>query len=150
MDGQLGYQCLWKDCNDQFIQHRDFIKHLSNDSHVGQTPFLPKKEKAYSMITEKEFKCSKCPKSFADASNRKVSSWKTKLKFQKHELTHDENRQRFFCDEIGCKKSYSIINDLRQHKKIHRGEFNYKCSHPTCDRAFIRISELYSHEVIFC
>jgi len=126
--------CCWRDCNKVFPTIRDLVKHLSHPSHIGQTPFLPRVGITKS---KKAFSCSfvDCKQSFTDASNRK-----------KHEATHNANRERFYCTESKCIKSYSTKTDLRIHMKVHIGDFPHKCSHTDCRRAFVRRSELYAHE----
>jgi len=131
--------CRWNGCMQYFYNLRQLAKHLAQDSHVGQTPFLPKKECKNETLSRKRkskrYLCSVegCDKSFSDSSNRK-----------KHERTHDKNRERFFCTE--CSKSYSTKTDLNIHLKVHKGEYPHKCTHPNCSKAFVRLSELYAHE----
>jgi len=131
--------CQWNNCGRSFPNQRELVKHLSQESHVGQTPFIPRiiPKKNSSSSQKKTYSCShlECGKSFSDASNRK-----------KHELTHDVNRERYHCHHGGCIKSYSTRTDLKIHTKVHTGDFSYKCSHADCNRAFVRISELYAHE----
>jgi len=132
--------CKWNNCNDYFADLRQLAKHLAKESHIGQTPFIPKRESPIPESSDKTKKrkryvCSieGCGKSFTDSSNRK-----------KHERTHDKNRERFFCDQ--CEKSYSTKTDLNIHLKVHKGEFPHSCTHPNCSKAFVRLSELYAHE----
>jgi len=156
---KIAVRCLWRDCADaavEFDNFRQLAKHLSCDSHIGQMPFLPKivgvtvnpevlpedpeeetKLSHKKAKKEKQYMCSHpfCGKVFNDSSNRK-----------KHEKTHDANRERFFCPEEGCTKSYSTRTDLNIHLKVHKGEYPHKCTHPQCTKAFVRLSELYAHE----
>jgi len=132
--------CCWKNCNEMFSKLRDLAKHMALESHVGQTPFLPK-EYEEEVIEQnkkpKRYACSypECGRLFADSSNRK-----------KHERTHDVNRERFYCNVQGCTKSYSTKTDLNIHMKAHKGEFPHKCTYPNCGKVFVRLSELYAHE----
>jgi len=135
---KVSYTCKWGNCNREFETVKQMCKHLAQMDHVGQTPFLPKQENVKEVKTsKKQYACSYpgCGRIFNDSSNRK-----------KHERTHDANRERFFCTEDGCKKSYSTKTDLSIHMKVHKGEFTHKCTHPNCSKAFVRLSELYAHE----
>eukprot|EP01119_Soliformovum_irregulare_P002761 TRINITY_DN1301_c0_g1_i1.p1 TRINITY_DN1301_c0_g1~~TRINITY_DN1301_c0_g1_i1.p1 ORF type:complete len:375 (+),score=47.94 TRINITY_DN1301_c0_g1_i1:240-1364(+) len=125
--------CEWNNCQMTFVGVKQLCKHLSQEDHIGQAPFVSKSGPSI----KKKYECShpSCGKSFSDSSNRK-----------KHEKTHDANRERFHCKEPGCTKSYTKRADLKIHMKVHRGEFSHKCSHPNCGKAFVRVSELYIHE----
>lgn len=133
--------CQWQGCDTIVHSLYQLGRHLSQESHLGQTPFLMKQEEDSLSLQEragkKIFPCTHpgCKKMFADSSNRK-----------KHERTHSANRERFHCKEPGCTKSYSTKTDLNLHIKTHRQDFPHKCSHPNCKKAFVRVSELYAHE----
>mmetsp|Transcript_11429 Transcript_11429/g.15863 ORF Transcript_11429/g.15863 Transcript_11429/m.15863 type:complete len:383 (-) Transcript_11429:2342-3490(-) len=138
------FTCKWNCCNAHFSDVKKLAKHMAEESHVGQTPFLPKIEgKRQPQLVDdkgkkkKMYMCSfpGCGKVFGDSSNRK-----------KHERTHDSNRERFHCSEPGCNRSYSTKTDLNIHLKVHKGEYPHKCTHPNCTKAFVRLSELYAHE----
>jgi len=107
-------------------------KHLADNSHVGQLPFMKKETKDRK---KRSFPCffPGCEKSFADSSNRK-----------KHLKIHDVNRERFICSELECRRSYSTKADLNIHMKVHRNVYHYSCS--CCKKQFVRSSELYAHE----
>ncbi len=150
---KLELRCHWRGCTESASNFGDvklLARHLSSENHVGQMPFVPKingitinkdyKEELPHTKSKKvkRFPCSfpGCGKVFNDSSNRK-----------KHEKTHDANRERYHCPENGCNKSYSTRTDLNIHLKVHKGEFSHKCSYPACTKAFVRVSELYAHEV---
>jgi len=151
-------RCKWINCQEAFTGIKNLAKHLAEETHIGQTPFVPKRDVELDDETQevllqddpkfspikkgdspkrKRYFCtiSGCGKSFTDSSNRK-----------KHERTHDKNRERFYCTEVGCCKSYSTKTDLNIHVKVHRGEYPHKCTHTNCAKAFVRLSELYAHE----
>eukprot|EP01114_Cavostelium_apophysatum_P003024 TRINITY_DN1273_c0_g1_i1.p1 TRINITY_DN1273_c0_g1~~TRINITY_DN1273_c0_g1_i1.p1 ORF type:complete len:445 (-),score=59.23 TRINITY_DN1273_c0_g1_i1:93-1364(-) len=137
---RISVQCRWNGCQDIFFSLKDLAKHMAEESHVGQTPFLAKEldeEAPEKDKKKKRYACSfpSCGRLFADSSNRK-----------KHERTHDVNRERFYCTEQGCTKSYSTKTDLNIHMKAHKGDFPHKCTFPTCNKVFVRLSELYAHE----
>eukprot|EP01119_Soliformovum_irregulare_P002304 TRINITY_DN1258_c0_g1_i1.p1 TRINITY_DN1258_c0_g1~~TRINITY_DN1258_c0_g1_i1.p1 ORF type:complete len:335 (+),score=34.72 TRINITY_DN1258_c0_g1_i1:280-1284(+) len=132
--------CRWNECREELGSIKCLQKHLSQDSHIGQTPYLPRdqfEQKKATLDERRVFPCAfpGCTKRFTDSSNRK-----------KHEKTHDANRERFHCNEKGCPKSYSTKTDLMIHLKVHKQDFPHKCSHQNCDKAFVRVSELYAHE----
>jgi len=124
-----------------FIDPKELISHLTDESHLGQPPQLTKEQQQQFGIEEtkkrKIYTCSfdGCGKSFTDTSNKR-----------KHEKIHDTNRERYFCTTLGCTRSYSTKPDLKIHLKTHSGDLPHKCSAPGCKRAFTRLSELLSHE----
>jgi hypothetical protein len=75
--------CRWDGCQECFYSLKELAKHLSTESHVGQTPFIPKEElETDAQLNEianknkrrKKFYCSipGCGKCFTDSSNRKA------------------------------------------------------------------------------
>jgi len=75
--------CKWNGCNEYFSDLRQLAKHLARESHIGQTPFIPKIEQPPAaaespdkLKKRKRYVCSVegCGKSFTDSSNRKVSA----------------------------------------------------------------------------
>lgn len=67
--------CAWKKCTEHFPDLKALAKHLAQDGHIGQTPFLPKQEETKSTAKqEKKWICgvSGCEKRFTDPSNCKV------------------------------------------------------------------------------
>jgi uncharacterized Zn-finger protein len=137
--------CLWNGCTDtsHFTTLKQLTKHLASPSHIGQTPYLSKKqemeaiEEEDSLQQRRKYPCPfpGCGKRFTDSSNRK-----------KHERTHDINRPRFQCTEPGCPKSYTTRADLNVHLRVHRKDRANICTYPGCNKAFVRTSELYAHE----
>nr|BAK03148.1 predicted protein [Hordeum vulgare subsp. vulgare] len=129
--------CKWNSCGEWFENVVMLAKHLSDESHIGQTPYIPR-EMNHSLdetSQKKRHLCSVCGRTYSSASNLKV-----------HEKLHDPNRRRHVCTVTPCKKSYSTEADLKIHMRSHRGEFAYKCSFPGCTEVFVRASQLYAHE----
>jgi len=135
LENQLQFSCQWNSCLQTFRKFTELVKHLSQESHVGQTPFIPRRP--ISVSSGKVFVCNYpgCERIFNDASNKK-----------KHEQTHEKNRRRFYCNYKECSRSYSTETDMKIHKKSHMGDLPFKCSHSNCSRTFVRVSELYAHE----
>jgi len=163
------FECKWNNCKEQFSCLKSLAKHLAGDSHIGQTPFLPKQQNvgifSFDLDLRKSIELNSVLINSKDNDFLQVqSSLNSKLKRylcsvpgcgkyftdssnrKKHEKTHDVNRERFYCNDPGCNKSYSTRTDLNIHLKVHRGEYPHRCTHPHCRKAFIRLSELYAHE----
>lgn len=75
---KLVIPCKWGSCQRVFETTKNLAKHLAEEDHIGQTPFLSKNESEEEdkvLTTKKKYACSfpGCLKSFTDSSNRKVS-----------------------------------------------------------------------------
>jgi hypothetical protein len=68
------FACRWGQCTEIFPDNKMLAKHLASESHIGQTPFVPKNRSKTVSSSESRYICSfeGCGKSFTNASNRKV------------------------------------------------------------------------------
>lgn len=74
---KLAIPCKWASCTRVFETTKHLAKHLAEEDHIGQTPFLSKSENEEVdrvQLAKKRYACSfpGCGKSFTDSSNRKV------------------------------------------------------------------------------
>merc|ERR1712000_787314 len=63
-----------------------------------------------SSSTQKKHKCKVCDKRFTRPSS-----------LQTHMYSHTGEKP-FACDVEGCGRHFSVVSNLRRHKKVHRGE----------------------------
>jgi hypothetical protein len=73
--------CQWNGCGEYFTDLKQLAKHLAEETHIGQTPFLSKMltesiEQSNKMKKRKVYICSfpLCGKTFSDSSNKKVNN----------------------------------------------------------------------------
>ena len=67
--------------------------------------------------TQKKHKCKVCDKRFTRPSS-----------LQTHMYSHTGEKP-FACDVDGCGRHFSVVSNLRRHKKVHRGDAHSSASH---------------------
>jgi len=67
--------------------------------------------------TQKKHKCKICDKRFTRPSS-----------LQTHMYSHTGEKP-FACDVEGCGRHFSVVSNLRRHKKVHKGETTSNASH---------------------
>jgi hypothetical protein len=82
-----------------------------------------------SSSTQKKHKCKVCDKRFTRPSSlqthmyshtgEKRKSWSQSLKSRRHVLTRII---AFSCEVEGCGRHFSVVSNLRRHRKVHKGE----------------------------
>ncbi|OQV15474.1 Zinc finger protein rotund [Hypsibius exemplaris] len=103
-----------KMCNQVLESKAEFQMH--NQSHMREP---------------KPYRCSQCPKSFANSSY-----------LSQHMRIH-LGIKPYHCDI--CKKKFTQLSHLQQHIRTHTGDKPYRCPQPTCTKAFSQLSNLQSH-----
>ena len=83
------------------------------------------------MREAKPYKCSQCPKAFANSSY-----------LSQHTRIH-LGIKPYRCDI--CQRKFTQLSHLQQHIRTHTGDKPYKCRHPGCNKAFSQLSNLQSH-----
>lgn len=83
------------------------------------------------MREAKPFKCSQCPKTFANSSY-----------LSQHSRIH-LGIKPYRC-EI-CQRKFTQLSHLQQHLRTHTGDKPYKCRFANCSKAFSQLSNLQSH-----
>ena len=71
--------------------------------------------------TQKKHKCKVCDKRFTRPSS-----------LQTHMYSHTGEKP-FTCDVDGCGRMFSVVSNLRRHKKVHRGDSHSTTSHSDID-----------------
>uniref|UniRef100_A0A5S6QC77 C2H2-type domain-containing protein n=1 Tax=Trichuris muris TaxID=70415 RepID=A0A5S6QC77_TRIMR len=84
------------------------------------------------MREAKPYKCSHCPKSFANSSY-----------LSQHMRIHLGIKPFGPCQY--CGRKFTQLSHLQQHLRTHTGEKPYKCRYPGCEKAFSQLSNLQSH-----
>ncbi|KRX57729.1 Zinc finger protein rotund [Trichinella sp. T9] len=84
------------------------------------------------MREAKPYKCSHCPKSFANSSY-----------LSQHMRIHLGLKPFGPCQY--CGRKFTQLSHLQQHLRTHTGEKPYKCRYPGCEKAFSQLSNLQSH-----
>lgn len=59
---------------------------------------------------------------------------------------HEQAEKLFPCPKADCDKSYTRMNNLVNHLRVHSGERPFKCRYPGCGSAFTRSSYLITHK----
>lgn len=67
--------------------------------------------------TQKKHKCKVCDKRFTRPSS-----------LQTHMYSHTGEKP-FACDVEGCGRHFSVVSNLRRHKKVHKGDATSNASH---------------------
>eukprot|EP01083_Nonionella_stella_P066970 176805_1 len=101
-------------CDKRFDRNQNLIHH--ERIHTGEKPY----------------ECHIC--------NRKFTQ---EYHVQRHLKTHDKNKEKFYCDVLGCIRVFSWPKDLKEHKKYDHGNFVFACSE--CDAKFRRPSAVKRH-----
>ncbi|XP_048488213.1 zinc finger protein ZFP2 [Plutella xylostella] len=165
-------QCI--KCNIEFVNVRDYMKHLQSALHKGALPLRTRFECNYcNYNSSTEFSleahinryhlkiapypCDECSKSFTN-----------KLKLYGHKKTHEKTKT-YKCDV--CENYFCGPTSLKKHMRLHTGERPYACefcsekfvsvgvknlhiqrkhnsksiSCPLCDRMFNTLTEMRSH-----
>ncbi|CAG9807079.1 unnamed protein product [Chironomus riparius] len=104
-------------CGSRFTQSFSLVKH--NRIHTGDRPYSCElcsmrfyssdhlKRHVRTHTGEKPFKCPFCPKAFAQNGD-----------LNKHKRIH-VGENTYICDFPGCKDSFRLLSELRDHHKIH-------------------------------
>lgn len=71
--------------------------------------------------TQKKHKCKICDKRFTRPSS-----------LQTHMYSHTGEKP-FACDVEGCGRHFSVVSNLRRHKKVHKGDSHSTASHSDMD-----------------
>jgi len=71
--------------------------------------------------TQKKHKCKVCDKRFTRPSS-----------LQTHMYSHTGEKP-FACDVEGCGRHFSVVSNLRRHKKVHKGDSQSTTSHSDID-----------------
>ncbi len=71
--------------------------------------------------TQKKHKCKVCDKRFTRPSS-----------LQTHMYSHTGEKP-FACDVDGCGRHFSVVSNLRRHKKVHKGDSHSIASHSDVD-----------------
>jgi len=71
--------------------------------------------------TQKKHKCKVCDKRFTRPSS-----------LQTHMYSHTGEKP-FACDVEGCGRHFSVVSNLRRHKKVHKGDAQSNASHSDID-----------------
>lgn len=93
--------------------------------------YLKQHLKVYHLQEKKQFKCTKCGKSFATLEELNV-----------HSAKHSAVKQ-FKCDE--CSKSFVHKQDLKRHRYNHTNQKPFSCQF--CHKGFARRDALAQHEI---
>ncbi|KAG9508940.1 Zinc finger protein rotund, partial [Fragariocoptes setiger] len=83
------------------------------------------------MREAKPYKCSQCPKAFANSSY-----------LSQHMRIH-QGIKPYACDV--CARKFTQLSHLQQHKRTHTGDKPYKCTYANCMKQFSQLSNLQSH-----
>lgn len=83
------------------------------------------------MREAKPYKCSECPKAFANSSY-----------LSQHMRIH-QGVKPYTCDI--CSRKFTQLSHLQQHKRTHTGDKPYKCNYMNCTKQFSQLSNLQSH-----
>ncbi|KAH6976799.1 hypothetical protein EDB80DRAFT_879911 [Ilyonectria destructans] len=91
------------------------VLHRSQELMASQIPPAPQSmigqfSSKVSSSTQKKHKCKVCDKRFARPSS-----------LQTHMYSHTGEKP-FVCEVEGCGRHFSIVSNLRRHRKVHRGD----------------------------
>ncbi|CAH0394490.1 unnamed protein product [Bemisia tabaci] len=126
------------ECGDEFYSQVDYVEHLMVHEAEWRQP----------KITEKEYSCKQCKRSFNSAGSlrdhmknhytlKRVISSKKYRRGSLRPKGYSGNK----CDI--CEKQFQKPSQLLRHKRIHTGERPYKCN--ICPRAFSQAGSLKIH-----
>lgn len=108
---------------------------LSSTNHSLIQVFMSKAEMKYHnqnhMREAKPYKCSQCPKAFANSSY-----------LSQHMRIH-QGVKPYSCEL--CSRKFTQLSHLQQHKRTHTGDKPYKCNYHNCTKQFSQLSNLQSH-----
>lgn len=114
--------CLWDNCQREFPSLSSLVSHLDREHTLSMMKYI-------------------C---FWKDCQRNLKPFDARYKLITHLRCHTGEKP-YRCEVMGCKRSFSRLENLKLHIRTHTGEKPYVCHYERCDKRFNNTSDRAKH-----